>query len=217
MPNWSRVLDYWELHTKLINDQYTALEIGAGKGGLSYWVASKGFEVYCTDLQNPEHCIKNQFKDKDSDILKKIKYQSLDVLNFKCSEYYDLVFFKSVLGGLRSKHNINTTQTAIRNIHSALKMGGELWFAENIESSIFHQLLRKKFTKWSEWWNYSSKNDLIKELSIFSEINYVTIGVTGVFGRTKTQKEILSFLDKTFIENIVPPIWHYIIVGVAVK
>ena len=54
-------------------------------------------------------------------------------------------------------------------------------------------------------------------LSLFSHVEYRTVGFAGAFGRTELQRNLLGVLDETVLNYAVPENWRYIIVGVARK
>ncbi len=55
--NWANALRYWE---EVIPDKkpLMCLEIGANRGGLSMWLASKGHHVICSDIRPVSEDIK---------------------------------------------------------------------------------------------------------------------------------------------------------------
>jgi hypothetical protein len=44
-----------------------------------------------------------------------------------------------------------------------------------------------------------------------------TTGVIGVFGRNENQRNKLAFIDKLFLNHVVPDGSKYIVYGIAVK
>mgnify|MGYP002685623113 CR=1 FL=1 len=53
--NWSKALPFWESIPALnTSARLECLELGSNRGGLSLWLASKGYKVLCTDYENPE-------------------------------------------------------------------------------------------------------------------------------------------------------------------
>ncbi len=128
-----------------------------------------------------------------------------------------MVLFKSVLGGIvQSKQSTGQAQ-AITQIHSSLKWGGELWFAENLIASPFHQFFRRRCIEWGKTWRYVTIREMEEFLSIFSKVTYVTLGFLGAFGRTPHQRAWLGKLDRILIDRPVHKSWRYIILGIAIK
>jgi hypothetical protein len=106
---------------------------------------------------------------------------------------------------------------AVREMHKALKPGGELFFAENLIASSLHQFCRRKFVRWGRTWRYVSIHEMLEFLKPFANLQYSTIRFAGAFGRTEIQRSCLSVLDQAVFQRTVPDSWMYIIVGVAKK
>src|SRR5206468_992574 len=97
-------------------------------------------------------------------------------------------------------------------MHKSLKKGGELFFAENLIGSPFHEFFRERFVKWGETWRYISVAEMEEFLAPFSNVQYRTVGFAGAFGRSEPQRNLLGFLDQTVLNHTVPENWRYIIV-----
>lgn len=215
ITNWSVALEYWRKYTLQNSSSINALEIGSRHGGLSLWAALSGMEVLCTDLEGPSsEAIEKHKKYKVAD---RIKYKALDALSIPYSEQFDVVLFKSVLGGIGRLNNTDNQAKAINEIHKSLRKGGELWFAENLVASPFHRFARKRYVEWGNTWRYVTTQEMREYLSIFSEVKYITLGFLGAFGRTSFQRSLLGKIDRTIADNLVPESWHYIIIGIARK
>jgi 2-polyprenyl-3-methyl-5-hydroxy-6-metoxy-1,4-benzoquinol methylase len=52
--NWSNALDFWSTNKDLSNKNFKCLELGGREGGLSLWLAMKGNDVVCSDLDAPQ-------------------------------------------------------------------------------------------------------------------------------------------------------------------
>jgi SAM-dependent methyltransferase len=212
--NWSKALMYWDKNFTFNKNNYVALEVGAREGGLSLWLAMKGCKVICTDLESPEK--------KASEIHKKytcsslISYEALDATNIKYNNHFDIITFKSILGGIGRNDTINLKQQAINEMYQALKPDGVLFFSENIEGSMIHRVLRKRFSEWGNYWNYLKYEDVNPLLSAFKQVDYITVGFFGTFGRNEKQRSILGKIDSVF-EKIIPKSKRYIVIGIAKK
>ena len=139
--NWSRSVPLFQ---DIIEEEETktCLELGGRRGGLSLWMALNGHEVICSDLQSPEAHAKNLHEQYD--LPGRIEYQSINALEIPFENHFDLVMFKSILGGVSRSGNDQRKQEAIHQIHRSLKKGGHLLFAENLYASSLHRYLRKK-------------------------------------------------------------------------
>ena len=172
-------------------------------------------DVLCTDLEGPSH--KAIEKHKRYNISDRLKYKALNALDIPYSEEFDVVLFKSVLGGIGILNNRGNQAKAINEIHKALKKGGELWFAENLMASPFHQFFRNRYVKWGNTWRYVTIQEMNEYLAMFSEVKYTTVGFLGSFGRTSLQRLFLGKIDRIIADKLVPKTWHYIIIGIARK
>ena len=206
--NWSKTLELWN---KSINggfDGLKVLELGAGDGSLSIWSYNQGGNVICSDLLFTDekiNAIKGQINNDEKFIIKNV-----DILDIPYTDYFDVILFKSVLGGLRSYEKQNL---AFIQIHKALKTGGKLFFCENMNSTFLHQYFRSK-KPWGHYWRYPSFDELIKMSRQFRKIDYDTYGLIGA-GEfpLKTFRVNLDYFSK----KIIPPDWFYIFAGVYQK
>ena len=209
--NWSKAIDYWEKNTTINNKGYECLELGASKGGLSLWLALNNNKVLCTDLNGPE---KDAYKLHEKyNCSSRISYDSMDATNISYTDKFDLVVFKSILGRISCHKNENKVNT-INEIYKALKPGGILLFAENLEATYFHQVFRKGFG--TKDWNYLKISEIDEVFSSFAKVNYTTTGFFGCFGRTEGQRSMLGKVDK-LLEKVIPGKNKYILIGIAVK
>tara|TARA_B100001540_G_C15640327_1_gene566266 strand:- start:90 stop:794 length:705 start_codon:yes stop_codon:yes gene_type:complete len=213
--NWSRAISFWESFELEISSEKKVLELGSRNGGLSLYYALKGAEVICSDVNGPSK--KAEQKHIKHNVLSNVKYEKIDALNINYSSFFDVIIFKSVLGGIGRNDNINNQKKAIDQIYKALKKGGKLLFVENLSASQLHKIIRNKFITWSKAWRYISEEEMIVFLNQFSTFQLKTFGFLGTFGRTEAQKTILGILDKYFFEKILPTRMNYIITGVAIK
>jgi 2-polyprenyl-3-methyl-5-hydroxy-6-metoxy-1,4-benzoquinol methylase len=214
--NWSKAISFWEDHLNNRTENIEALEIGCGQnGGLSLWLAAKGYHVICSgydsDLKTAKGIhIKYNLNDR-------IDYKTIDAKSIPDNEKYDLICFKSVLGGIIRDGSFEIAQHVINQIYKTLKPKGILLFAENLAASKFHSLLRTKYGALKNNWYYFNIEKIIKMLYQFSSIKYKTFGFTGCFGRNEFQRRVLGRIDTVLFDKILPENLHYIISVVAVK
>jgi SAM-dependent methyltransferase len=213
--NWSKSIHFWESNSQNDLQNCKALEIGARNGGLSLWLAKKGIQVVCSDIGFPtEKAIKKHEYYGVSDL---IRYEKVNALQIPYENEFDIIIFKSVLGGIGRNNNSNNITAALENIHKALKPCGELLFVENLKGSPLHQFFRKKFVKWGNSWNYQSIESLIKSTSKFSSLKYQTKGFLGAFGPNEKTRKIFGKIDTFIFDRVTPQNWRYIFIGVAKK
>jgi len=187
---WKNTLTVWQKFLPN-NKNLKVLCIGEREGGLSLWFALQGFEVTCSDYKLKADKSLPLHKKYESGSLN-INYKQLDVLNLDLqTDAYDIIAFKSVLGGLSTEANVIK---AISELNRTLKPGGQIYFAENIKSSILHQVLRKRFTKWSSYWYYPSYSSLTNLFSsTFKKEEYCSFGFFNIFGKGPLKKIMLFF------------------------
>jgi SAM-dependent methyltransferase len=214
VANWSAALDYWPRHSSLALPACAVLEIGSRNGGLSLWLALSGARVVCSDLDGPTAAAFR--KHEQYGVSASIEYARIDALDLPTSAF-DLVVFKSVLGGIGSGGQRERQRRAVQQMHDALKPGGELWFAENLTASPLHRALRTRCTAWGSRWRYVSVAELEQFLTPFASVRWRTMGVAGAFGRSERQRAVLGALDRWLLNALVPASWRYIAIGVARK
>jgi SAM-dependent methyltransferase len=215
IANWSRALEFWKRNTSKDLSTVNALEIGSRNGGLSLWIALQGGRCLCTDLDGPTPTAVKMHRKYD--VSQRIQYGMLDAAEMTYDAQFDIVLFKSVLGGIGYGNNKPKQQKAMKAIYRTLKPGGELLFAENLMASPFHRFLRRHFVDWGEQWRYITLAELKQFTSDFAEVKHSTAGFIGDLGRTEGQRNFLGRLDKVFVERMVPQKWRYIAICVARK
>jgi SAM-dependent methyltransferase len=213
--NWSPAIDYWKSLSSQKIAGCSALEVGAGYGGLSLWLASEGAKVTCSDLHGPQP--EAEAKHTDANISHLLTYEAVDAANIPYTSEFDIVLFKSMLGIVGDPCTKESQARAIGQMHKALKDNGELFFAENLAASPLHRFLRRKYVEWEQIWRYPSLGEMLEFLSPFSKVSYTTVGFAGTFGRTEAQRNVLGIADGLLIDRIVPVSWRYIMIGVARK
>lgn len=213
--NWSHALQFWTEHSTIaVTAQSRALELGARHGGVSLWLASRGFNVVCSDIDYPPPTARALHKNYNLE--GRVRYERADATDITLDGLFDVVCFKSMLGTIGST-GIGPQRRAIEEIYRVLRPGGEVWFAENLRASPIHAILRRRFVPWGNSCRYSTVSELKEMFAQFRTLEMTTIGFFAVFGRTEKQRRILSFLDRGVPARLVPQRWRYIGIGVARK
>jgi ubiquinone/menaquinone biosynthesis C-methylase UbiE len=214
--NWSISLNYWLKESTLDFVNSHALEIGGRNGGLSLWLAKQGCKVTCSDVSGPSEKARDLHQKHGINHL--VEYKNIDATNIPYdNDVFDIVVFKSVLGGIGYNNNKDAQCKAINEIYRVLRPGGELFFAENLVASPLHTILRKYFTNWGNTWRYLSINEIEEFLNPFSYRNYFSTGFLAALGRSEKQRDILGLLDNLCVNKLTPKKWKYIVVGLAKK
>lgn len=211
---WGEALKFWN---KLLPSDLSGmkvLELGGRDGGLSIFFAEKGANVTCSDVNGVSE--KAILKHKDLG-LNNIDYKIINAVDIPYEREFDIIVFKSVLGGVGYRNNTNAQKMALKECHKALKADGMLLFAENSTGSLLHRLLRKFFVKWANDWNYTSAEELN---SMMSEANFYpnikSFGFVSLLVPNEFIKGFLYLLDR-FIFNVLPNSLKYINYGLAYK
>ena len=217
--NWSKSFGFWEKHVDIKNKNYKCLEIGARQGGLSLWLALNNNHVLCSDISYADQ---QHELDKTISLHKKyncedrITYEAIDASNIPYENTFDIVVFKSVLGGVSIESDERLEQKTIDQIYKCLKPGGKVLSIENLEGSFLHMYARKKFIRWGSKWNYLKLHEMKRLFSSFKSLNYTTVGFFGAFGRTESQRQLFAKGD-TIIEGLIPKNKRYVMIGIAEK
>lgn len=212
VKNWSKAIEYWMIQVEG-KKKLKVLELGCGPGGISLLFDRIGFEVVCSDYQGVQDEVKEFHKKHGA---RNISYADIDAVKFNLREEYDVIVFKSVLGGASRYGKDENKTIVLNNIFNALKHDGILLFSENLKSTYFHALMRSLFTKWGAW-NYCSIEDFNEGLRKFRDVEMFTTGFLGTFGRNESQRRFLSLFDEAIFNHLVPSNWQYIIYGSARK
>lgn len=212
VKSWKPALDFWEKEIDWSNVQ-NALELGGREGGLSLWLAKKGVDVICSDLENVEETASALHEKHHV----KVTYQDIDATKIPYENHFDIIVFKSIIGGIGRNNQIQNQEKAFQQMHKALKPGGKLLFAENLSASPLHRFFRKQFIKWGRSWRYVSIPEMESFLKDFSELEMYTNGFLAAFGRSDSQRNFLNSIDRLLLNNLAPPSWKYIAYGIGEK
>lgn len=198
VKNWWRAIRFWEEASPMGDlSGMQVLDIGGRNGGLSLYWALKGANVICSDI-NERFFSKALELHKKYGVDKRIRYEVIDATCIPYVDCFDIVCFKSVLGGVGNDDRYDRQEVMMKNIYDALKGGGVLYFAENMKASLLHQVLRRLFAHRDVKWRYVSLSEICELTDVFSEIERCSLGFLGVLGRQKWSSGILSELDNRF-------------------
>jgi SAM-dependent methyltransferase len=215
---WSRCLKFWQEHSA-IEPPAKALEVAAtgNNGGLSLWLAHRGFDVVWSGLEDPE--VRARQLHQEYGLADRISYETIDALDIPYSDHFDVIVFKSLLGffGMHPGDALANQQRALAQIRQALKPGGELWWAENAAGSKLHSILRRRFGWSKHGWQYLSASRVPQLFCDFDQTDYTTFGFLSVLGRTGWQRRSLAVLDRSLLDRITPASWRYVVAGLARK
>ncbi|MDH6180373.1 SAM-dependent methyltransferase [Microbacteriaceae bacterium SG_E_30_P1] len=210
---WSTAVEFWNDHLGPTDAPLRCLEVGAGPGGPSLWLALQGHTVVCTNFQNTEGQARPLH---DRYGVTGITYQDVDATAIPFENEFDLVIFKSVLGGVGRE--FEAQQRAMAGMLRALKPGGRLFFAENLRSTWFHRAARAiAYRIRGSSWRFMSVREMHQLLSGFREHELYTTGSLALFGVTEGQRGALAAVDDAFADRLTPPSWRYVSYGVATK
>jgi SAM-dependent methyltransferase len=214
VKTWTKALNFWETKVDW-SQQKSALELGARQGGLSLWLALKGLQVVCSDfgdvkpLAQPLH---EKYK-----VTALIDYEDIDATAIPYENHFDMIVFKSIIGGIGYENNFERQQKAFSAMYKALKPGGILLFAENLSASALHRFLRRRKTDWGQAWRYLTRDEIHFCLQAFHKVEMHTTGFTATLGRSESQRRFFYYLDHYFFNHFTPNAWHYIAYGIAIK
>lgn len=205
--NWAKGLAFWEKRICLKDKDVLELGCGCKNGGLSLWASKLGSKtVCCSDYKSVTALTKRCHQVYNCN---NIRYELINALDIPYSEKFDVIMFKSMIGGI-CRENIGNVDIVLKNCAKALKTGGKMIFAENLASTKFHMWCRKKLKGMT--WHYFEKDELlgyINKANLFKVIDHAECGIVACFGRTEKQRRLLGHLDR-FFERIFPRNCRYI-------
>jgi SAM-dependent methyltransferase len=215
VETWSAALRFWESAVDWRGAPKMCLEVGAGNGGLSLWLALKGHRVVCSDLTSPANRAARLHAKYGVSAL--IEYAAIDATDIPDRARFDIAAFKSILGGIGRNNDRARQQRAIDEMFDALKPGGMLLFAENLRASPAHRFFREKFVGWGKSWRYVTLAEMREFLRQFTTVQMRATGVIGVLGRTERERNLLARVDTWVLNRLCPDECKYLVYGVAVK
>jgi len=214
VENWKYSLAFWEQNAgEMVG--FRVLELGARNGGLSLFFALKGCRVVCSDIDEPS--LSAQVLHARYSVSHLVSYQAVNALSIPFPDNeFDIVTFKSMLGGIGRDNHPEKQVAAVREMHRVLKPGGKLLFAENLIGSPLHRFLRSRFVRWGKSWRYLSLEEVPELFAPFSSLTLQCYGFFGAFGRTNFQHRLLRIPD-IVCNSILFDRWKYILFGCAMK
>ncbi|MCO6483698.1 MAG: class I SAM-dependent methyltransferase [Flavobacteriales bacterium] len=209
---WSRALPFWHQALQGRPMPQNALAVGERQGGLSLWLALNGHRVVCSDLRPvPPEARALHVRHGMAD---RIEYRVVDISGTDLPDAsFDVAAFKSVIGALGTKE---AQARAVAELHRVLRPGGILLFAENLEATRVHRVLRKRFTAWQGYWRYlrwPQDRDLFAR---FKNCDFRMFGLLANLGRSEAQRALLSRVDDLLMP-VLPSAWRYAVAGVCHK
>lgn len=217
VTTWSNALNLW-LPILQSKSHGKGLELGGSNGGLSLLLAQYHMDVICSDL-DLERTRPAQKAHQLKGASKYINYQSIDACAIPFENTFDVIIFKSILGGIkRDQTDYKAVHKGIlKQVYKALKPGGHLLFAENLTGSRAHQYFRKTFRKWGATWRYLQINDLDDYFEGFTDLEYATCGYLSAFGPNEPFKSVLGQIDNKTFNKFQNSQLHYVVFGYAKK
>jgi SAM-dependent methyltransferase len=215
VSTWSRAIDLWDNVVPCNGSNLRALDIGARNGGLSLYLALKGFQVVCSDVNEPGNLARSlhgKYKVRD-----RIAYMAMDMADIDLpANSFDIVAFKSVLPSVGRDGELSRQLRGIKEVYRVLKPGGLMLFAENLAATRIHMFFRRRFTCWGRSCHYLTLDFVDEFLSMFSRYGYETYGFFAALGRTEGQRRLLHNLD-VLANPFIPSSRKYLVYGYAIK
>lgn len=213
--NWGRAVKLWDHERPGSWAGLSALDLGAGGGGLSLYLALRGSRVTYCDFSAPRPAALALFERRG--IAHSMRYSRADVTRLPFADAsFDIVAFKSLLASVGKFGGFQSQNSVFHEAYRVLKPGGILLFAENAHGSAFHAYCRDRFVAWGHDCRYPSLAELNEFLSAFTQVRLLTFGVLAAFGRREWQRRALSRID-LLITPVIPKESRYLAYGYAVK
>lgn len=216
---WGRAVETWERALEALpSGPLDALEVGAGPGGPSLWLALKGHRVVTSNLGETERLARPLHERYG--VADRIEYRDLDLTaGLPYRESFDVIVFKSVLGGLGSADPA-LPGIALDEVLAALRPGGLVLWAENLRGNWVHRCARSLAyrIRRARTWQYLTLTRL-RELfgARFADVELHAGGVLAVLGTSEPSRDRLARADQAFFNRLVPASWHYMAYGTARK
>lgn len=207
--NWSRALDFWESEaTEFVasfiekNECPKVLDLGGRNGGVSLFWALKGCNVVWSDIDKGSVDNAKALHDKYG-VSSKVTYEFINSLDIPYENEFDIICLKSMIGAVYGEcGGAEAVKQMFAKIEKALKPGGCLFIAENLEGSSLHMFLRKKLRKWGSIWHYFKVKELVDYLLAFKDVRYDCFGLIGLFGRGAFLSRLFSSFDRKFDHKV---------------
>jgi len=217
--NWSKsykLMNQFIDISKLSN----ALELGVGHvgGGYSLYLASSNnINVVCSDFKEIDDNVKSIHKKHN--VHQNITYSKINALDIPYENFFDIVVFKSILGGI-ARNDSDLLVKVSDQVSKSLKKNGLLFFSENIRSTSIHMFARNNFSNGmgNNGWRYLSIDEITNALNKnFNCLSYDTKGFLGCFGMNEVQRKILGNIDSLIFDKILPKNYLYCFFGAFIK
>ena len=208
---WTAALEHWSGEVPVAPPALRCLEVGAGPGGPTLWLAAQGHEVVCTNLANTEGQaapLHRRFGVHD-----RVEYRDIDLREgLPYRDEFDVVVFKSVLGGLGDDPGF--ARDVMAEIRAALRPDGLLLFAENLRGGVVHRSARAlAYRLRGTSWRYPTLAELRGLLVGFRDVRLRTRGVVAVLGPREGMRDALARVDEAGLNRMLPARWHYMAYG----
>ncbi len=212
--SWKRALPLWERWAGDLTGA-RVLDIGSRNGGLSLYFALRGCKVVCSDRNGPPE--KAMTLHRKHGVCQNMCYRTIDATQIDCPDgEFDVVCFKSVLGGIAGGDNLQRAGRAIGEMLRVLRPGGIILFAENLRASFLHAYLRNHCVRWGSTWRYLTVDELRELFAGFADLRLSCYGFLAAFGRSERQRALLHAVD-VLIGPLVPQRSRYVAFGCATK
>lgn len=192
------------------------LEVGAGPGGPSLWLAMQGHRVVTSNISATEQQARPLHERYG--VADRIEYRDMDLTaTLPYRDHFDVVVFKSVLGGLGGV-DPELPAVALDEIRAALRPGGLLLWAENLRGNWLHRAARSLAYRIRRVpiWQYLTLRRLRSLLAArFADTELHVGGVLAVLGTSEPARDRLARADQACFDRIVPASWHYMAYGSA--